>query len=87
MQIEQEFALRARGRLRAGAARACFGMVRAAAGGGIGAHAVSGSLFSKMFARADNSKTFIVEKALDFKNCFNILAAIQPMAAGTFYRL
>jgi len=38
-------------------------------------------------ARAGNGETFVVEEPLDFKNSFDVFAAVEAMAAGTLYRL
>jgi len=38
-------------------------------------------------ARAGNGETFVVEEPLDFKNSFDVFAAVEAMAAGTFHRL
>src|ERR1700693_2304503 len=40
-----------------------------------------------MFARADNGETFVIEKALNLENGFNILATIQPMTTGALHGL
>jgi hypothetical protein len=40
-----------------------------------------------MLAGADDGETFVVKKTLDFENGFDVLAAIEAMAAGAFYRL
>src|ERR1700693_5285815 len=94
VQIEEEFALLARGRL---AARCRSRNVR---GGGADGTAITGSggiaacniarfvaaLF-EMFARACDSKTFFVEQALDFENRLDVFAAIQAMTAGALHRL
>jgi hypothetical protein len=55
--------------------------------GRIASQAVSGGLFCKMFKGADDRKTFVVEKTLDLKNSFNVLAAIQAMPTWAFCRL
>ena len=87
MQIEEEFALCARGRIGAGGSNRDIFMVRSAICGLGQACAVAGGLVSEMFARADDSEAFVVEQALDFKNSFDVLATIETMAAGAFYRL
>jgi hypothetical protein len=38
-------------------------------------------------ARSGDSEALIVEKALDFKDRFDVFAAIEPVTAWAFYRL
>jgi len=49
--------------------------------------AVLSSMLCEVLARARNRKAFFVEQALDFKDCFDILAAVKAVAAGALYRL
>ena len=62
-------------------------MLFAAAPSCIGAPAIGCHMIGEMLTGADNRKPFIVEKALNLKNCLDVLAAIQPMPAWAFYRL
>jgi hypothetical protein len=77
VEIEEEFAVRARGRF---VARGGCGST----GGGL---AIAAILADEMFARAGDGKTLFIEQALDFENGLNVFAAVEPMAAGTFYGL
>ena len=87
MQIEEEFSLSARRRIGARGSHGGAFMMRAARGGVADACAVTGGLVGEMFARSNDGETFVVEQALDLENCFDVLAAIETMAAWTFYRL
>ena len=86
MQIEQEFALRARCGLATNRGNGRFVVSFA-----LRVHNVSGVVagghIGKMLAGAGNRETFLVEQALDFENGFDVVAPIEAMAARTFYRL
>jgi len=86
VQVEQEFAVRARCRLtasgRGGRFRASFALDR----GRVSA-AVTACEIRKMFAGAGDRETFLVEKAFDFENGFDVVAAVETMSAGAFHRL
>ncbi len=90
VQIEQEFAMRARSWLATGVGggRCCASFVFAYGGGGNGAAAVvAARKVGKMFAGTGDREAFLVEEALDFENGFDVVAAIEAMAAGTFHGL
>ena len=87
MQIEEEFALGARGRLVTWGSLGRVFMARAARSSVADAYSVAGGLIGEMFTRANDGETFIVEQALDFEDGFDVLATIETMAAGAFHRL
>lgn len=87
MQIEEEFALRARRRLVTGTSHGRDFMMRAARGGLANGYSIAGGLIGQMLAGADDGETFVVEQALDFKDGLDVLATIEAMAAGTFQGL
>jgi len=86
VQIEQEFALRARCRLATNRRSRRFGMSFAPRVRSLSS-VVTTCEISKMLAGAGDRETFLVEEALDFENGFDVVAAVEAMAAGTFYRL
>src|ERR1700726_4327601 len=51
------------------------------------AAAIRSGLIGQMFASSDDGETFVVEEALNFENCFNVLAAIQAMPTRAFHGL
>jgi hypothetical protein len=86
VQIEQEFALRARCRLATNRRSRRFDMSFAPRVASFSA-GVTGGNVGQMFSGTGNRETFLVEEALDFENGFDVVAAVEAMAAGTFYRL
>ena len=86
MQVEEEFAMRARCRfaagVRGGRFRASFALDR----GRVSA-AVPTREICKMFAGACDREAFFVEQAFDFENGFDVVAAVEAVAAGAFHRL
>jgi hypothetical protein len=86
MQIEKEFSVRARRRFAAGGRGGRFRARFALNRGRISAAVTVGEI-GEMFAGAGDGKTFFVEKAFDFKNGFDVVAAVEAMSAGTFHRL
>ena len=97
VQVEEKFALLARGSLAARCRRVRVSVRGGAFGGAIsssGGAAAAAQVFPlflapffKMFARAGDCKTFFVEQALDLENGFDVFAAVETMPAGTLYRL
>ena len=86
MQIEQEFTLRARCRLATNGRSRRFDVSFAFRVCSFST-AVTGGNVGKMLAGAGDRETFFVEEALDFENGFYVVAAVEAMAAGTFYGL
>ena len=86
MQIEQEFTLRARCRLATNGRSRRFGVSFALRVCSFST-AVTGGEIGKMLAGAGDRETFFVEEALDFENGFDVVAAVEAMAARTFYGL
>jgi hypothetical protein len=86
VQIEQEFAMRARCRfaagVRGGRFRASFALDR-----GCVSDAVTACEICKMLAGASDGEAFLVEQAFDFENGFDVVATVEAVAAGTFHRL
>src|ERR1700751_5414111 len=86
VQIEEEFAMRARCRfaagVRGGRFRARFALDRRRVSA-----AVPTGKICKMLAGTGDGETFFVEQAFDFKNGFDVVAAVEAMSAGTFHRL
>ena len=87
MQIEEEFALRARRRLVTGTSHGRGFMMRSARGGFANGYSIAGGLIGQMLAGADDGETFVVEQALDFKDGLDVLATVEAMTAWTFYWL
>ena len=87
MQIEEEFALRARRRLVTETSHGRDFMMGAARGGFANGYSIPGGLIGQMFAGANDGEAFVVEETLDFEDRFDVFAAVEAMAAGTFYRL
>ena len=87
MQIEEEFALGARGRVGARGSDGGAFVVRTARGGFANGYSIAGGLIGQMLAGANDGEAFVVEQALDFEDGFDVFATVEAMAAGTFYRL
>jgi hypothetical protein len=86
VQVEQEFAMRARCRFAAGVRGGCFSAGFALDRGRVSA-AVPTRKIGEVFAGAGDCETFFVEQAFDFENGFDVVAAVEAVAAGTFYGL
>src|SRR5580704_4735495 len=86
VQIEQEFAMRARCRFATSGRGWRFGVSLALRRRRVSA-AMTTCEVSKMLAGAGDRETLFIEQALDFKNGFDVVAAVEAMAARTFYRL
>jgi hypothetical protein len=86
VQVEQEFAVCARCRFAAGVRGGCFRASFALDRSRVSA-AVTACEIRKMLAGACDRETFLVEEAFDFKNGFDVVAAVETMSAGAFHRL
>ncbi len=86
MQIEQEFAMSARCRLVTNRRSRPFGASFALRVRSFSATMTGGNV-GQMLSSAGDRETFFVEKALDFENGFDVVAAVEAMAAGAFYGL
>src|SRR5580700_8223860 len=87
VQIEEEFALRARGWLAMSASCRRVRMICTSFASYAGVCSISGGLIGEMFAGTDDGETLFVEKPLDFENGFDVLAAIKAMSTGAFHGL
>ena len=54
---------------------------------GINARLGSSALLREVATSTRDGESFVIEEALDFKDGFDIFAAIHAMAAGAFHRL